>query len=108
MKVERLDWDSEFFGLRIGRAEVPSAEDVEVLASKKGTLESVFDLVYVFSKHGLRFPDVKAELMDEKVVYVLSKDVPSETSPNVVSWEPKNGTTDDLLHLALVSGKYSR
>lgn len=52
MKVERLDWDSEFFGLRIGRAEVPSAEDVEVLASKKGTLESVFDWSMFFPNTG--------------------------------------------------------
>ena len=108
MKVERLSWDSDFFGLRIGRAVVSSEEECAALAGQRKNLEKDYDLLYVFTSHGKRFPDDKAKLVDEKVVYSLSKVVSSEANPSVVLWDANKGVTDDLLHLALVSGKYSR
>lgn len=108
MKVERLDWDSNFFGLRIGRAIVSSEEEGAALASQRKNLKEDYDLLYLFTSHGMRFPDDKAKLVDEKVVYSLSKVVPSEANPSVELWDANKGVTDELLHLALVSGKYSR
>lgn len=108
MKVERLVWDSNFFGLRIGRAFVSSEEEGAALASQRKNLEEGYDLLYVFTGHGMRFPDDKAKLVDKKVVYSLSKVVPSEANPSVELWDANKGVTDELLHLALVSGKYSR
>lgn len=108
MKVERLDWDSNFFGLRIGRAFVSSEEEGAALASQRKNLKEDYDLLYLFTSHGMRFPDDKAKLVDEKVVYSLSKVVPSEANPSVELWDANKGVTDELLHLALVSGKYSR
>ena len=108
MNIKRLDWDSGFFGLRIGRADISSQEEGRAMVRRKADAKNDFDLVYVFSSHGVGFSDANAKLVDEKVVYALSGDVLSEENPNVVLWSPSQGVTDDLLHLALVSGKYSR
>jgi len=108
MMVKRLEWDSDFFGLRIGRANISSEEECVVLANQKKKLEENYDLVYVFSSHGLGFCGDNAKLVDQKVVYSLSKDVSVELNPNIEIWANNKGVTDDLLHLALVSGKYSR
>ncbi len=108
MRVERLVWDSDFFGLRIGRACISSEEEAMTLAGGRKHLEEDYDLLYVFTSHGMRFPDDKAKLVDEKVVFSLSKVASSEVNPNVELWDVNKGVTDELLHLALVSGKYSR
>lgn len=108
MKVERLAWDSDFFGLRIGRIFVSSEEEGMSLASQRRNLEEDYDLLYVFTSHGMQFSDDEAKLVDEKVVYSLSKVVPSKANPSVEIWDVNKGVTDELLHLALVSGKYSR
>lgn len=108
MKINRLDWDSEFFGLRIGRVEIVSEEDAYALAVQRDLLKNDFDLIYVFANHGLGFFGADAKKVDEKVVYVLSGNPCLEPHDNVVLWNDNKGVTDDLLHLALISGKYSR
>ena len=108
MSVSILAWDSDFFGLRIGRADVASKEESVMLASQANSLKNSFDLIYVFARHGLAFSGENAALVDEKTVYVLT-DIPSlEADDNLMVWDYKKGVTDDLLHLALTSGKYSR
>ena len=106
--VKSLIWDSNFFGLRIGRTNISSKEECVALANQKKSLAKNYDLVYVFSSHGLKFSGDKAKLVDQKVVYSVSKDVSAELNPNIEIWDGNKGVTDDLLYLALVSGKYSR
>jgi len=106
--VKQLVWDSDFFGLRIGCINISSKEESAALTNQKMKLEKNYDLVYVFSSHGLGFCGDNAKLVDQKVVYSLSKDVFAELNPNIEIWDGNKGVTDDLLHLALVSGKYSR
>lgn len=108
MEVRKLDWDSTFFGLSIGRADVLSDENAETLANQSDALKAQFDLVYVFASHGLGFHSYNANLADEKVVYVLPEGVQGEYNNNIIVWDGNQGVTEDLLHLALVSGKYSR
>ena len=55
MNVERLTWDSDFFGLRIGRADIRSSEDSCALVHQKESLKAGFDLVYVFGNQGIGF-----------------------------------------------------
>ncbi len=109
MKIERLDWDSNFFDMQIGRVNVSSEEEVNLLAGQQTMLKNSYDLVYVFAKQGLDFSVANAKLVDEKVVYTLSNNtIHFEANHNIILWESDKGVTDDLLHLALVSGKYSR
>lgn len=108
MKVRKLDWDSEFFGMRIGRAEVSTEEDAVALAGKRDILKDDYDLVYIFEDHGLGFCSPQAKLVDEKVVYTLRDASQAEFNNDIKIWDARQGVTEDLLHLALVSGKYSR
>ena len=108
MKIDRLQWDSDFFGLRIGRAFVRSIEDSLALVSQKEALKDVYDLVYVFGEQGVEFSCVDAKLVDQKVVLALSEFPRYETDENVKLWDISKPVTDSLLYLALVSGKYSR
>lgn len=108
MMIERLQWDSDFFGLRIGRAEISSEEDEKILASQAADTKGDYDLVYVFASHGCEFHADNARLVDRKVVYSLADATQSKLCQNVVLWDSSRGVTDEVLHLALVSGKYSR
>lgn len=108
MNVERLSWDSDFFGLRIGRAFVGSIEDSCALAAQKDRLKAEYDLVYVFGNQGVEFSCEGATLVDRKLVYTLSECSDVCSDDNVVLWDCNKPVTDALLHLALVSGKYSR
>ena len=108
MDINRLDWDSGFFGLRIGRVSINSEEECLALAERRTLAQNDFDLVYVFASHGLDVSLPNAQLVDEKVVYKLSNTFYSESNHRVILWDSNKGVTDDLLHLALVSGKYSR
>lgn len=108
MDINRLDWDSGFFGLRIGSVSINSEEECLALAEQKALVQNDFDLVYVLACHSLNVILPDARLVDEKVVYKLSDTFYSESNHNVILWDSDMGVTDDLLHLALVSGKYSR
>ena len=64
MEVRKLVWDSEFFGMHIGRAEVLSEEDAVSLARQREVLKDSYDLIYVFASHGLGFQSFNAKLVD--------------------------------------------
>ena len=108
MTVTRLDWDSDFWDLRIGKTNIASEDDGEMLASQVHLMRESFDLIYVFAQHGLFFSGNDAKCVDEKIVYSFS-DLPGlEAHANVIVWNRTRGVTEDLLHLALLSGHYSR
>lgn len=108
MIIGRLNWDSDFFGLRIGRACISSVEESEALMAQKDLAKEDYDLVYVFGNQRVGFSAENAKLVDEKVVYVLNDPFCGKSDPNVIVWDANKGVSDDLLHLALLSGKYSR
>ena len=64
MTIEKLIWDSSFFGLRIGRTFVSSKEESEALAAQINLVKENYDLVYVFASHGLAFAASNAKLVD--------------------------------------------
>lgn len=108
MNITKLIWDSEFFGLRIGRVKVLTKEDCEVLTSQMSKLNKDFDLLYIFSAHGLYINVPGATLVDEKVVYKTEEPLIGEFCPHIRLWDEAIGVTNKLRHLALESGCYSR
>ena len=69
MEIRTLQWDSDFFGLRIGRADIRTKEDALSLAARHVDLMQQFDLLYVFDSHNLGFVAKGARLVDEKILY---------------------------------------
>ena len=107
MKIVPRHWDSNFFGLRIAKADVVSQEDVVALSRQEGDLQDRFDLIYIFSEPSLEMPFDRARLVDRKAVFSLNAPKRFESDPAIRSWESPE-TSDALISLALVSGKYSR
>ena len=69
MEIRTLQWDSDFFGLRIGRADIQTLDDAVDLALKHYDLKYQYDLLYVFCKEGFSFDAIGAKLVDEKILY---------------------------------------
>ncbi len=106
MEIRALQWDSDFFGLRIGRADILSKEDALSLAERLFELKRDFDLIYVFDPNSVGFAANGARLVDEKILYSKPCE-PRKQFPEITFFE---GTlpSADLYRLALVSGGYSR
>ena len=106
MEIRKLEWDSEFFGLQIGRVDLQTLDDAVDLALMHYDLKYQYDLLYVFSKEGLSFDAIGAELVDEKILY--SKPCEPREQYNDISFYKQEVPSEDLYRLALVSGGYSR
>lgn len=106
MEIRTLEWDSAFFGLRIGRADIQTKDDAEDLALMHCDLKYKYDLLYVFSKDGLSFDATGAELVDEKILYSKYCENRAECKEVMLYQQPV--PNESLYKLALVSGGYSR
>ncbi len=106
MEIRKLEWDTEFFGLQIGRVDLQTLDDAVDLALMHYDLKYQYDLLYVFSKEGLSFDAIGAELIDEKVLY--SKPCEPREQYDDILFYKQDTPSDDLYRLALVSGGYSR
>ena len=106
MEVRTLQWDSDFFGLRIGRADILSTEDSLFLAARREELKQQFELLYVFDPNNIGFNANGARLVDEKILY--SKPCEPRKQYDDIVFFKQVKPTEDLHRLALVSGGYSR
>lgn len=106
MTIRRLDWDSDFFGLRIGRVDLQSKEDVDNLTFMQDALSKEYDLLYVFDSLHVGFAVGGAKLVDEKVLY--SKPCEHKKMYDEVMMYQQDKPSSSLYHLAHVSGGYSR
>lgn len=106
MEIRSLQWDSDFFGLRIGRADILSKEESLSLAARREELKQQFDLLYVFDPTNAGFVANGARLVDEKILY--SKPCEPRKQYSEITFYEDSLPSDDLYRLALVSGGYSR
>ena len=107
MNLIQLPWDSSFFGFRIAKVEVFGQDDIQSLLAREDSLKKQYDLVYIFAEPGLVWPVGKMLLVDKKAVFTMDAISQSDKSGNVRRW-PLLYTTDELIQLAMTSGKYSR
>jgi dTDP-4-amino-4,6-dideoxy-D-galactose acyltransferase len=104
IKIQKLIWDSAFFGFEIGKIEISSVEDDE---SFKNLIEkSSFQMIQIFSKIDLSHL-LNLAHVDEKLTY--SKKPSNDTKFNNINirsvCEDLDGT---LFKLAKDAGEYSR
>ena len=108
MVVLPLEWDSAFFGLRIGKVIVGTVEELEELQNAKERLREQYDLVYVFiTDSDLYWEEQDAFLVDRKIVYAQHLAGRYRFSDNVHAYQ-ENLPDEALYRLALRSGTYSR
>ncbi len=103
MKVELLQWDTDFFGYRIGKCTINQHENI----SDFHALISSYQLVYLFTDDELSFVIDNMYFVDKKVTLTQNLDN-LNISENSKVVNCKNVLTDDLLKLAIESGEYSR
>lgn len=106
MEIRTLQWDSDFFGLRIGRADLQTKADALDLRAKQEELKRQLDLLYIFDPNNVGFGADGARLMDEKILY--SKPCEPRKQFPEISFYKGAQPNNDLYQLALVSGGYSR
>lgn len=106
MEIRSLQWDSDFFGLRIGRADILTKEGSLSLAERLSELKRDFDLLYVFDPNNVGFAANGTWLVDEKILY--SKPCEPRKQFPEISFYHASHPSADLYRLALVSGGYSR
>ena len=106
MDIRTLQWDSDFFGLRIGRVDLQTQADATELAKRHEELKQQYNLLYVFDLNAVGFVAEGARLVDEKILY--SKYCENRVADKDVMLYQQDAPRDYLYKLALVSGGYSR
>lgn len=98
--IEKLNWDSEFFNLKVGKAEINTIDELAIEDVKK------FDLIYIFSDN----PNLRLKLVDKKITYLLENlsHTQLKSTDNIEFYKPSEEFYSDLLNLTLQSGEYSR
>jgi dTDP-4-amino-4,6-dideoxy-D-galactose acyltransferase len=105
--INRLDWDSNFFGCNIGKLELHESDSPDAINFVKF---SEYDLVYLFSP--FKIPSLQTHLVDEKLV--LKKHLSFENNKEsnlkvtIQEYQDSQKNRSQLRELALQSGKYSR
>jgi dTDP-4-amino-4,6-dideoxy-D-galactose acyltransferase len=103
--IDKLEWDTNFFGYNIGKLLVSEDLDIE----KFKTEASPYKLVYVFSKKMLH--DANIDLVDKKVVFmrqVFPKNSKEKFNNRIEFFDENKYDRNQLVDLALQSGVYSR
>ena len=103
--IVRLDWDSDFFGLEVGKLNYASDIVLDKELFQKKALK--FNLVYVFSEHIITSNFLA--LVDIKVVFKGKiEKTPYNINLNIQEFDAKIHDLDQLVQLCLESGIHSR
>lgn len=103
--IERLEWDSVFFGYEVGKIQINSQDiinfDVFFEQAKK------YKLIYVYSD--VTLTDSRFKLVDRKVIFYqkIKKEKP-ERNPIMETFNKEVHDYNQIKQLALESGVYSR
>jgi dTDP-4-amino-4,6-dideoxy-D-galactose acyltransferase len=105
--IEKINWDSDFFGYTIGKITVSTIDDVSNFLKSKSLKD--YRLIYIFSKTIIS--DYQLKLVDTKLTFKKTID-PHNLSKENNTIENFNKINDSefliLEELAYLSGKYSR
>jgi dTDP-4-amino-4,6-dideoxy-D-galactose acyltransferase len=101
--IEKLVWDSDFFNLNIGKV---TTTETNLIGISKNELNQ-FDLVYIFSEHGLKENLPKVQLLDVKVNFSKTNFCFKEVA-NISDYDDSKHNYNKLLELTFLSGIYSR
>lgn len=105
--IDYLEWDSSFWGLRIAKVKVSSAGEFCKLFDKRDSLQSEYDLIYIFATCDLNVQNPNIFFVDRKVEYTAPIVETDIYDAHIIEYD-KPFVSDELLELALGSGVYSR
>jgi dTDP-4-amino-4,6-dideoxy-D-galactose acyltransferase len=106
-KIQYLEWDSKFFGYKIGKI----IFDENINDTQLKFDQEDYQLIYLFSKEKLNNEfqkKINANLVDIKIEFIKKAVVVNSEFANHLEIKKINHITDDLLQLVYESGVYSR
>jgi dTDP-4-amino-4,6-dideoxy-D-galactose acyltransferase len=111
---KHLDWDSNFFGFKIGRIIFDNFDETNVQSLLDEKKTENYQLIYIFTKSTLTNVDFllknKGKLVDQKITFRFEEisNSQSESKHPAISTYKNEKLDKDLLELALQSGHFSR
>jgi dTDP-4-amino-4,6-dideoxy-D-galactose acyltransferase len=112
--IDALEWDSNFFGFKIGRVFINKSNASEIAAISELIKNEQFKMLYVILNEWddeihEKLQNAGAKLIDKKTTYVHTVTAEAKTVVDfpVVEYADKY-MTPELIELAYASGKYSR
>jgi dTDP-4-amino-4,6-dideoxy-D-galactose acyltransferase len=101
--IKKLEWDSEFFNLKIGEINI-GIEEFEID-------DNSYDLLYVKSKNEINLvsKEYKNTFADQILTYIKDVETPIENDfKGVMPFDENKFSIEKLYELSYVGGKYSR
>lgn len=85
MKIEKLDWDSEFFGLKIGKVTITLDDEFDLVSFKEAAYTEKYELIYVFKFQNMLPAEIalKAELELVDIQIAMTKKFNKEDYLNI-------------------------
>lgn len=108
-QLEDVQWDSDFFGYKVGKVAVTTDNELEV--QRLLTENNSYRLIYVFADRALELPKSVAKLVDRKVTMhqPISKHILDIRSGlQITAFDLEKDSYQELEQLALLSGLFSR
>jgi dTDP-4-amino-4,6-dideoxy-D-galactose acyltransferase len=103
MKIKKLEWDSTFFNLNIGKLSLPESTNLNIDSIKPFCLN--FDLVYVFTSDSFLTLDFYESQRIELELVTSIREGDLKINENIYSCQE---LSNDLIKLSYECGKYSR
>lgn len=103
--IDRLDWDSEFFGFEVGLCIYDNFNHFNVDDFYKKAEK--FRLIYMMVNELTDFPET-IKLVDQKTLFEKPISNLNVNSSSIFSFDGNYHNYDDLLELSYLSGKFSR
>ena len=110
MNIEKLNWDTEFFGYEIGKVTLKGFAIEQYEGFLEKATKSKMRLIYVFPLDRISVKtllDCKIPLVDTKVTFEKADFISFKSVNNIKSYD-SNEKFDSIQKLALLSGEYSR
>jgi len=111
INFKHKEWDSNFFNLKIGEAEIHSFNSEDYRHFLKKARQDNYTLIYIYSKDEISFNRLQKEkilLVDKKVSYIKTQDKFNSEKIRKIKSYKKDQNYFKVLELALLSGSYSR
>jgi dTDP-4-amino-4,6-dideoxy-D-galactose acyltransferase len=112
--VTILPWDSELLGALVARASVHGLSTAETVEQLRAVHDVGARLTYLIGEPRNQLArktldDARARLVDERLTYVRKVDVSlADETMSCISLHDGRWPDDDLYHLAIASGEFSR
>ena len=110
MNIEKLNWDTEFFGYEIGKVTLKGFAIEQYEGFLEKATKSKMRLIYVFPLDRISVKtllDCKIPLVDTKVTFEKADFISFKSVNNIKSYD-SNEKFGSIQKLALLSGEYSR